>query len=127
VAGIRTKAGAETRLNAFDRVRRIGLTLPGLEAATRYDGSPRLTLGGCFVAGLATHESAEADTLVVRAEPEQRALLLEDAPDTYYLTDYYERYPVVLARLSMIADDALHDLLAMSRRLTVGKTRASKR
>jgi hypothetical protein len=110
-------------VNPFDRVRRIGLTLADVEAATGYDGSPRLTLSGCFVAGLATHESAEADTLVVRTAPDQRALLLEEAPDIYYVTDYYERYPLVLARLSAIPDDALHDLLAMSRRLTVGKTR----
>jgi len=114
-------------VNAFDRVRRIGLTLGGVEAATRYDGSPRLTLGGCFVAGLATHVSAEAGTLVVRMEPDQRRLLLEDAPDTYYVTPYYEPYPVVLARLSAIPDDALRDLLAMSKRLTVGKTRAHRR
>ena len=110
-------------MRAFDRVRRIGLTLPDVEAATRYDGSPRLLLGGCFMAGLATHESAEADTLVVRAELEQRALLLEDAPETYYLTDYYERYPLVLARLSALPDDALRDLLAISRGLTLAKVR----
>jgi hypothetical protein len=111
---------------AFDRVRRIGLTLPGVEATTRYDGSPRLTLGGCFLAGLATHESAEADTLVVRTVLEHRELLLEDAPDTYYVTDYYERYPLVLARLSALPDDALRDLLAMSRTLTLAKARRSR-
>jgi hypothetical protein len=112
---------------AFDRVRRIGLTLPGVEIATRYDGSPRLTLRGCFVAGLATHESAESDTLVVRVGLDQRTLLLEDAPETYYLTDYYERYPLVLARLPALADDALRDLLAMSRELTEGKAGRSRR
>jgi hypothetical protein len=110
-------------MQVFDRVRRIGLTLPDVEAATRYDGSPRLMLGGCFMAGLATHESAEADTLVVRAALDQRELLLEEAPETYYLTDYYERYPLVLARLSALPDDALRDLLAMSRGLTLAKAR----
>src|SRR4029079_13366499 len=104
------------------RARGRGLPLPGLEAATSYDGSPRLTLGGCFVAGLATHESADADTLVVRIPLDQRDLLIEDAPRTDYITDYYERYPLVLARLSEIPDDALRDLLAISRRLTVPKT-----
>jgi len=111
----------------FDRVTRIGLTLPGVQAATRYDGSPRLTVGGCFMAGLATHESAEPDTLVVRAELDQRAWLLEDAPETYYLTDYYLRYPLVLARLSALPDDALRDLLAMSRGLTLAKAARSRR
>jgi len=109
-------------MNGFDRVCRIGLTLAGLESSTRYDGSLRLTLDGCFVAGLATHASAEADTLVVRMEPDQRTLLLEEAPETYYVTDYYARYPLVLARLSGMTDDALRDLLATSKRLTLAKT-----
>ena len=43
------------RPSAFDDVRRIGLTLPGVEAVTRYDGSPVLKLAGVFMAGLATH------------------------------------------------------------------------
>jgi len=40
------------------------------------------------------------------------------------VTPYYERYPLVLVRLSAIPDEGLRDLLAMSRRLTLGKTRA---
>ena len=127
MAGVRAEATAQARVSAFERVRRIGLRLAGVESSTRYDGSPRLTLGGCFVAGLATHESADADTLVVRMEPDQRTLLLEDAPETYYVTDYYARYPLVLARLSAITDDALRDLLATSKRLTVPKTRQGPR
>src|SRR6187551_530356 len=100
--------------HAFDRVRSIGLELPGVEAVTKYDGSPVLKVGGCFMAGLATHSSAEPGTLVVRARFEDRALLLEDAPETYYVTPYYEKYPVVLARLARLDRDALHGLLSMS-------------
>ena len=109
--------------DSFDPVRRVGLTLPGVEATIRYDGSPTLKVGGCFMAGLASHESAESDTLVVRMDLADRDALLEDAPDTYYVTDYYERHPVVLARLSHLNADALHDLLSMSRRLTLAKAR----
>jgi hypothetical protein len=75
------------------------------------------------MAGLASHPSAEPGTLVVRADPEERELLLEDAPETYYVTDYYRKYPLVLVRLSRIDRDALRDVLSMSRRLTVAKTR----
>jgi hypothetical protein len=101
------------------------LTLPGVEEATRYDGSPLLKVAGMFMAGLAMDSSAEAGTLVVRADLEERAAFLEDAPQTYYLTDYYRRYPVVLVRLSTVDRDALHDLLSMSRRLTLAKRRPS--
>lgn len=75
------------------------------------------------MAGLATHPSAEPDTLVVRYELEERKQLLEDAPETYYLTDYYRRYPLVLVRLSCIEPDALRDLLSVSWRLTSTKVR----
>ena len=106
----------------FRAVRKAGLTLPGVEAVTRYDGSPVLKVGGCFMAGLATHPSAEPGTLVVRARFEDRALLLEDAPETYYITPYYEKYPLVLARLGRLDRDALHDLLFMSWRITQEKS-----
>lgn len=75
------------------------------------------------MAGLASHQSAEPDTLVVRMNLADRDALLEDAPDTYYLTEHYERHPVVLARLSHLDSDALHDLLLVSRRLTLAKGR----
>jgi hypothetical protein len=112
---------------AFDRVRSVGLQLPGVEAATRYDGSPVLKLGGCFMAGLTMHPSAERDTLVVRTDLEDRQSLLEDAPDIYYVTDYHRPHPVVLVRLSRIDRDALHDLLRVSWRLTQAKARGSRR
>jgi hypothetical protein len=113
----------QTAANPFDIVRTVGLGLPDVEAATKYDGSPMLKVGGSFMAGLATHRSAEPGTLVVRCDLEARTSLLEDAPETYYVTDYYQPYPVVLVRLSHIDRDALRDLLSVSRRLTLPKAR----
>ena len=111
------------KVDAFEKVREVGLSLPNVEATTKYDGSPVLKLEGCFMAGLATHLSAEADTLVVRSGYEERERLLEDSPETYYLTDYYRRYPVVLVRLSCVNRDALPDLLSVSWRMTSAKAR----
>ena len=113
-------------MDPFDTVKDVGLTLPDVTAATRYDGSPVLRVDGVFVAGLASHRSAEPDTLVVRIGIDERQSLLEEAPETYYVTDYYRPHPVVLVRLSRIDRDALRDLLAMSRRLAVAKTRKSR-
>ena len=103
------------------------MTLPDVEAATKYDGSPLLKVGGSFMAGLATHRSAEPETLVVRVGLEERDWLLEDAPEIYYVTDYYQRHPVVLVRLSRVDRDALRDVLSVSRRLTLAKTRPHAR
>lgn len=111
------------RADAFAPVKQIGLSMPDVEAAIKYDGSPVLKAGGVFMAGIATDESAEADSLVVRCEFDDRELMLEDAPDTYYVTDYYSRYPVVLVRLSEVTDDALRDLLSVSRKMALEKSR----
>jgi hypothetical protein len=107
----------------FATVRKAGLTLPGVEAATRYDGSPVLKAGGVFMAGLAMHPSAEPGTLVVKMALDDRAVLIEEAPETYYVTDHYRPHPVVLVRLSQVNQDALRDLLSMSWRMAAAKTR----
>jgi len=106
----------------FERVKQVGLSMPDVEVAIRYDGSPVLKVGGSFMAALATHPSAEPDTLVVRADIEEREWLLSDGPDTYYVTDYYRKYPLVLVRLLRIDKNALRDLLSVSRRLALAKS-----
>ncbi len=111
--------------SAFDVVEEVGLTLPGVESARRYDGARILTLGGAFMAGLAVHGSAEPNSLVIRADVEARDRWLQDAPEVYYLTDYYRRHPVVLVRLKRVTRAVLRDLLASSHRLTLPK--ASRR
>ena len=122
-AAMKREPAGQTAPDTFAIVRRVGLALPDVEAVTKYDGSPVLKVGGAFMAGLATHRSAEPESLVVRVVLEERDGLLEDAPETYYLTDYYRSYPVVLVRLSRIDHDALRDLLAGSWRLTLPKAR----
>ena len=120
--GMRRRIARHHASERFEEVIAAGLELPDVEVATKYDGTPVLRLHGCFLAGLATHPSAEPDTLVVRCEPDARAWLLEDAGDTYYTTDYYRRLPLVLARLQRLDRDAVRDLLAVSWRLTASKS-----
>jgi hypothetical protein len=100
--------------------------LPNVEAATKYDGSPVLKAHGVFMAGLAMHASAEPDTLVVRVGLDEREGLLEDAPGTYYVTDYYRPYPVVLARLPLLNREVLRELLTGSWRMSVAKVRKGR-
>jgi len=111
----------------FAAVTRVGLAFPDVESATRYDGARVLKAGGCFMAGPATHPSAERDSLVVRVDPEQREALLEDAADTYYVTDHYRKYPVVLVRLAQLTPDAVRDLLSVSWRMAMAKSRKNAR
>jgi hypothetical protein len=109
----------------FDAVRKEGLALAGVEDGTAY-GSPALKLRGKMFACLAIHRSAEPDSLIVQIGFPQRDELIAADPNTYYLTDHYVGYPVVLARLARIHDDALRDLLQMGWRF-VSDARPSKR
>jgi len=94
----------------FDTVREIGLAFAGAEDGTTY-GTPALKVGGRMFACIASHRSTEPDTLVVFVHLEQREELLREEPSTYYLTDHYVNYPVVLVRLRRVHRDALRDLL----------------
>jgi len=99
----------------FDAVRKIGLQLPHVTEATVY-GKPALKVRGKMFACMASHKSAEPDTLVVRTDFEQRDALLAEDPNLYYLTDHYVGYPSVLVRLPRVPAGVLKDLLGMAYR-----------
>jgi hypothetical protein len=83
---------------------------------------------GKLLACVAIHKSAEPKSLAVRIDFEQRAGLLADAPETYYLTDHYTDYPIVLVRLSRIRGSELRDLLGASWRfVTSQRVRAPRK
>jgi hypothetical protein len=109
------------RRDAFDSVRTIGRTLPDVEESTMY-GQPALKVHGKLLACIASHKSAEPNTLVVRLDFEDRDALIADDPRTYYLKPHYEGYPSVLVRLALIDDDALHDLLQSAWRTVTAST-----
>jgi hypothetical protein len=111
----------------FERVRKAALALPDVEATIRYDGSPVLKAGGVYMAGLASHPSAEPATLVVKIAIEERDAFLEDAPETYYLTDSYRPHPVVLVRLPQIDQAALRDLLSIAWRAIAARSSVRRR
>ena len=94
----------------FDTVRKIGLALADVEESTAY-GSPALKVRGDLLACIAINKSAEPESLVVAVDFDQRSGMLADAPETYYVTDHYVDYPVVLVRLSQIGIYQLRDLL----------------
>jgi hypothetical protein len=110
----------------FETVRRIALSLPDVEDGTTY-GVGSLKIRGKLLTCPAIHKSAEPDTLAVRIPVEDRAELMEADPDTYYVTDHYVNYPVVLVRLSRIDPNALRDLLLMGWRFVNAKTPTRKR
>jgi len=97
----------------FDTVRSIGLAFPGVEEGTAY-GFPALKVRGKLLACVPANPSAEPGSIVVRVSFDDRAELLAEAPDVYYITDHYVDYNAVLVRLSRASREVLRDLLGMS-------------
>lgn len=114
----------------FDTVRKIGLALPGVEECTTW-GAPTLKAYGKMMACVPSHRSAEPGSLVVRVDFDDRAALLAEAPEVYYITDHYAGYTGVLVRLSRVTPDVLRDLLGMAykfvTRQATARSRAKKR
>src|ERR1700678_636225 len=94
----------------FDTVRELGLALPDVVDGTAY-GAPALKLGGKLLACIPVNKSAELNSIVVHIDLEQRAELLRQQPDIYYITDHYAPHPTVLVRLSRITRADLKELL----------------
>ena len=109
-------------LIGFDTVRKIGLTLPGVEDSTAY-GAPALKVRGKLLACVPSHRSAEPGSLVVRVGFDDRAELLAAAPALYYVTDHYIGYTAVLVRLSRVTPDVLRDLLGMAHKFVTARRR----
>ena len=110
----------------FEAVRALGREFPDLLESTMY-GSPALKLGKRLVACIAIHRSAEPGSLVVRTDFEQRAALIGDDPETYYITDHYVKHPVVLVRLARLQHDQLRDLLTAARQCVLADAKRSRK
>ncbi|HEX2446035.1 MAG TPA: MmcQ/YjbR family DNA-binding protein [Vicinamibacterales bacterium] len=108
--------------NRFKLVESIGRTLPDVELTTTW-GKPTLKVRGRMFVCIASHKSAEPDTLVVMMDVADRDALIEDDPETYYLKEHYVGYPCVLVRLSRVHPDALRDLVIGAHRYVSAKGR----
>ena len=96
-------------------IRKVALALPGVEEGTSY-GTPAFRFRKKLIARL--HQDGES--LVLRIGNETRDHLLQADPATFFVTDHYRGYPMVLARLDRLTATDLDKLL---RRAITGATR----
>src|SRR5580692_7806781 len=107
---------------SFKTVESIGCALPDVEVTTAW-GQPALKVRGKMFVCIASHKSAEPNTLAVMMDFAGRDALIEDDPGTYYLKEHYLNYPCVLVRLSRVGADALRDLVTGAHRFVSDKAR----
>ena len=111
---------------SFKIVESIGRTLPDVEVTTTW-GQPTLKVRGKMFVCIASHKSAEPNTLVVMMDFDDRVALVAEDPATYYLKEHYVNYPCVLVRLSRVHADALRDLVTGAHRFMSAKKKAPRK
>ena len=114
--------GDKRRGHTFAAVEAIGRALPDVEVTTAW-GQPALKAHGKMFVCIASHKSAEPNSLVVMMAFADRDALVEDDPATYYLKEHYLNHPCVLVRLTRVRLDALRDLVVGAHRFVQGQIR----
>ena len=83
--------------------KRIALSFPEAHEKLSY-GAPAVFIAKRFF----TRLRAEDDGIVLLLDSiDEREMLLEAAPDLYFMTDHFRNYPYVLARLGHIDEPTL--------------------
>lgn len=100
-------------------IRRTISALPGVEEGTSY-GTPAWRHKGRLLARL--HQDGES--IVLKVGNETRDHLLQADPETFFVTDHYIGYPMVLAHLDRLSAADLKKLLQRAIASTGVKKRA---
>ena len=96
------------RVDDWQDVVAIGLRLPTVEEGISY-GKPALKLNGKM---LAATTAPDTDSFVLHVPIEEKEMLIETDPDTFWETDHYRGWPVVLVRYGTDAGERIAMLLA---------------
>jgi hypothetical protein len=96
-----------SRKLSLPAIRRVALALPGVEEGTSY-GTPAWRVRGRLLARF--HQDGES--IVLKVGDETRDHLLQADPRTFFVTDHYRGYPMVLARLDRLSAADLAKLLS---------------
>jgi len=107
---------------AYRRYLKLALKLPGAEESTSY-GTPSVKVNGRIMSRLRTEAEG---ALALRCDFIDRGMLLQAAPEVFFLTDHYLNYPMILVRLERIAPEALADLVERAWQMMETKPRKSR-
>jgi hypothetical protein len=122
VPGTRAKsATTTTALKSFDDIREVAHALSGVVDGTSY-GTPALKVGGKLFAR--QHQSM--DCVVLRCDLLDREILMQSAPDAFFITDHYRDYPWILLRVGVVEKRVLPELIERAWRLVASKTLLKK-
>ncbi len=104
------------RGSTYETVRELARELPNVEESTSY-GTPALKVKKKLLVRL----KEDGTTLVLRVSFDERDILMQVDPETFFITDHYLGYPAVLAKLPRLGRKQLRDVLEMSYRYVLGR------
>lgn len=94
-------------MSTTEDVRRIATGLPEVTERPAY-GTPAFSVAGKTFARL---HDLPGVLVCWRADLEERQVLLDADPETFFTTDHYRGHPSVLVRLDRVEPDELTELL----------------
>jgi len=106
----------------FADVARIAVCLPNVEEGTAW-GFPAFRVGGKLCLVFRT----DLDSILIPTSFEQRDAMIEEDPETYWLTDHHRKFPCILAKISRLRAGDVEDLVRMGWRSVPEKTKVLKR
>jgi hypothetical protein len=93
------------------RVRKLAMAMPDVEEGTTF-GFPAFKVGGKTFAWFPKKKEVEPGTLGARVSMLDREHLIASEPSLYYVTPHYHDYPSVLARVDLMTDAKLRELVS---------------
>jgi len=100
----------------FETVRRLALAFPGVEEGTSY-GTRAFLVRGKFLVRL----REDGESLAIKCGFDERDYRMQANPKTFFNTDHYRGYPIVLVHLSTVNQADLRDVLEQAWRLHAPK------
>ena len=93
-------------MNTAETVCQIAMALPGVQQRTSY-GTPAYFVKRKLFARMLEDD----DTVVLKIDPDQRKVWMRGDPQTFFITDHYQNYPMMIVRLSTVDRSDLGELI----------------
>jgi hypothetical protein len=117
--GVARKSAPPKPTQSFSDVetlRRIALSFAGVEEGTSY-GTLAYRVSKKFLCRM----KEDGESLAIRMDFAEREMLIEGEPATFYITDHYRNYEMVLIHLSKVHPEELKRIFANAWRKYAGK------
>jgi hypothetical protein len=110
----------------LERVRKLALQFGDVTEGTTF-GNAAFKVKDKTFAWFPQRAEVEDGSLGVRMSFVERDLRIAANPDVFYFTPHYQNYPSVLARIWLLTDRDLRELLASAHEFMLAKRRSAKK